>query len=86
MQIYYSSRFKKSYKNLDTSLKIIAKEKIKALQKNCFNPCLKTHKLKGARFYACSVDYDNRIIFEFIEKDKILLINIGDHSIYRKLK
>ena len=85
MEIYYSSRFKKSYKKLDLPLRIIAKEKIRILEKNCFDPSLKTHKLKGFRFYACSVDYDNRIIFEFVEKNKILLISIGDHSIYRKL-
>jgi mRNA-degrading endonuclease YafQ of YafQ-DinJ toxin-antitoxin module len=52
-----------------------------------YNPILRTHKLKGklSGAYACSVEYDCRIIFSFeynqeIEETEIMLIDIGTHD------
>jgi addiction module RelE/StbE family toxin len=51
------------------------------------NPRLKTHKLKGdlAGFWACTVEHDCRIVFEFVRDsqtrvEEILLIDIGKHD------
>lgn len=50
-------------------------------------PKLKTHKLKGRLdgLWACSVDYDCRIIFFFAsdpqeDEDAIVLVDIGSHD------
>ena len=47
-----------------------------------FNPLLKTHKLsgklKGLWVFSCLYDY--RIIFKFIKKEEVLLIDIGSHD------
>jgi len=53
-------------------------------QKNPFDPLLKTHKLHGKfnGFWAFSVGYDIRIIFEFRDKKIIWLHAIGEHNIY----
>lgn len=50
-----------------------------------FYPSLKTHKLKGELkdSYACSVGYDLRIIFKFVEyreTQAILLESMGTHD------
>ncbi len=52
-----------------------------------FAPQLVTHKLKGqlSDFWACSVNYDMRIIFEFVKsedqsEDDIFLLDIGTHD------
>lgn len=50
-----------------------------------FHPSLRTHKLKGnlSGSWACSVAYDLRIIFEFVQHDgneAILLQAIGSHD------
>lgn len=52
-----------------------------------FNPQLDTHKLKGelAGLWACTVEYDCRIVFEFVKHpqtgdQEILLIDIGSHN------
>jgi mRNA-degrading endonuclease YafQ of YafQ-DinJ toxin-antitoxin module len=52
-----------------------------------FNPLLQSHKLKGklAGSWACSVEYDCRIVFDFVEncqtgETEILLIDIGSHD------
>lgn len=56
-----------------------------ALEEDAFNPSLKTHKLKGdlSENWACSVGYDLRILFRFVEHDgteAILLQTIGTHD------
>jgi addiction module RelE/StbE family toxin len=49
---------------------------------NPFDPRLRTHKLTGKLegLWACSVTYDFRIIFRFLSKDEVLLIDIGGHD------
>ncbi len=58
-----------------------------ALEADPFKPSLKTHKLQGElkNLWACSVDYDCRIVFAFepveeAEEDAIVLIDIGSHD------
>lgn len=55
------------------------------LSEDAFHPTLKSHKLKGnlAGSWACSVEYDLRIVFEFLEHEgveAILLETIGTHD------
>lgn len=49
---------------------------------NPFDPRLRTHKLTGKLegLWASSVTYDYRIIFRFLTKDEVLLIDIGGHD------
>ena len=65
---------------------LIAKT-LKKLEDNHFNPSLRTHKLTGdlSDIWSCSIDYQYRILFEFIkdpqtEENTILLLNIGSHD------
>ena len=60
---------------------------LKILEQDPFNPKLKSHKLQGVLEdnWACSVSYDLRIIFTFVQnlsnnETEILLINIGSHE------
>lgn len=55
------------------------------LAEDAFYPGLKTHKLKGKLegSWSCSVGYDLRIIFEFVQhegSEAILLEAIGTHQ------
>lgn len=52
-----------------------------------FHPSLRTHKLTGdlSGIWSSSIDYSNRILFEFVktsedEEEAILLLNIGSHD------
>jgi addiction module RelE/StbE family toxin len=59
------------------------KETLKKLELNPFDASLKTHKLKGdlKKFYACSVNYDYRIVFIIlIQDDEIILLDVGTHD------
>ena len=49
---------------------------------NPFSPRLRTHKLSGKLhgLWAFSIDDDYRVVFEFIDEDRVLLIDIGTHD------
>ncbi len=56
-----------------------------ALSADAFQPALRTHKLKGefAGCWACSLGYDLRIVFEFVQHEgveAILLQTVGTHD------
>ena len=84
-QIEYSTNFVKQFKKLTPQVK---KQAIKAellFRKDPFSPRIKTHKLTGklSNLWAFSIDYRNRIIFEFIDEGKVVFYRIGSHEIYR---
>ena len=47
-----------------------------------FNKSLKTHKLSGdlKDSWAFSINYSYRIVFQFIDDNTILLMDIGTHD------
>jgi len=60
---------------------------LQQLSEDSFHPSLHTHKLKGqlAGAWACTVDYQYRILFEFVRnpesgEEEILLLTIGTHD------
>ena len=58
---------------------------LEGLAENAFLPSLRTHKLKGelAGSWACSADYDLRIVFEFVQHEgaeAILFQTVGKHD------
>ncbi len=60
---------------------------LRQLAEDPFHPSLHSHKLKGdlAGTWACTVDFDNRILFEFVSdpasaEDAILLLAMGTHD------
>ena len=84
MKIYYSSKFEREYKKLPEHIKALAEEREEVFRQNSFDPRLDTHKLSGRlkEFWAFSIDYKYRIIFEFAGKEAVWFHSIGDHSIY----
>lgn len=85
MEIIYSSHFARSLKKLPRSFKAEVNKQETTFRKNCFNPQLKTHKLKGKYkdLWSFSITYKHRIVFKFINKNIVYFIDIGDHSIYQ---
>jgi addiction module RelE/StbE family toxin len=58
---------------------------LELLGEDAFDPRLKTHKLRGdlEGSWACSVGYDLRILFEFVQHEgveAILLQTVGTHD------
>lgn len=85
MQIIYSPKFAKEYRKLPLPIKKLAEQKEKVFRKDPFDPRLHTHKLTGRLrdFWAFSIDYSHRIIFEFAEADIVYFHSVGSHDIYK---
>ncbi len=84
MQIQYSPRFQKQYKDLSKTIKLVTEKRELLFRSNPFALQLRTHKLKGRLngLWAFSIDYKYRVIFEFIENDIVRFHSVGDHKIY----
>ena len=85
LTVRYTSYFKRQYKGLTHRQKADFKRAIQRFVENPFDPSLKTHKLEGKLqgFWSFSINYSDRVLFKFSDKETIDLINIGDHSIYK---
>jgi len=88
--VVWSNTFVRAYKRIlrrQPELPARIEQTLKALIQDPFNPQLHSHKLKGdfGGTWACTVSYDLRILFEFIQKqesgeEEILLLTIGTHE------
>jgi len=58
------------------------RNRLEEFEKDPFATTLKNHKLSGKlkELRAIVVDYDCRIVFQFIGKSKALLVSIGTHE------
>lgn len=87
--ISFDSSFKRAYKALlrkRPALQPKVESVLQLLASDPFEASLQTHKLKGqlAGSWACTVEYDCRIVFDFVKRletnEEILLIDIGSHD------
>ena len=83
MKIVYSTKFLRSFGKLSRHVKDEFRKKEIIFRQNQSDSRLRTHKLKGRGEWSFLITYKIRVIFVF-ENNNILLVNIGDHSIYRK--
>ncbi|CCQ53181.1 type II toxin-antitoxin system RelE/ParE family toxin [Crocosphaera watsonii WH 8501] len=89
-KLIISPSFKRAFKNIikkKPELKYKIESKLRLLSDNPYNPILRTHKLKGklSGAWACTVEYDCRIVFCFEQnqetlEEEINLIDIGTHD------
>ncbi len=90
MKLFWSKRFIRDFKRLtrqNPQIYNYVQRTLKILAENYAEPSLRTHKLKGdlQGCWSCSIDYSNRIIFEFVNdpEDNSLAINLltlGSHD------
>ena len=85
IELIWDEGFKRAYKKkvkYNRELKGRFWEAIKLFLQNPFHPRLRTHKLSGylKDLWAFSISYEWRVIFKFIGKHQVLLIDIGTHE------
>jgi len=87
--LVWSTTFARAFKRLARrapELRDRVEHTLEQLAQDPFYPTLHTHKLKGelAGTWACTVDYDNRVLFEFTQnesgEEEILLLTVGTHD------
>lgn len=85
MVIYYSLKFEKEYKRLPLVIKRLAEKKELLFRKNPHNPILKSHQLVGRlkAYWSFFINYQYRIIFEFVNDGEVWFHSVGTHEIYK---
>jgi mRNA-degrading endonuclease YafQ of YafQ-DinJ toxin-antitoxin module len=85
IEIGFSSSFRRTFKKRiipDQGLERLFWKKIEIFCDNPYDLSLKTHKLSGdlEGLWSLSINYEIRVIFKFVNKNKVLLIDIGTHE------
>lgn len=86
LKSFTSPSFERSFKKLEIKIQKTAMHKIAVFENNFLHPSLRVHKLRGefSEFWAFSVTKSYRILFKFLEDNKVVYCDIGDHDIYKK--
>lgn len=84
-RISVTPNFQRQFSKQEVELKEEILEKLDLLKNKSNHQTLKVHKLKGrlSGRYSFSVNYRIRIIFNFLDKDEIVLLAVGDHDVYK---
>ncbi len=85
IKVAWDQGFKKTYQKKvknDAELKGRFWDAVEMFAKDPFHRRLRTHKLTGRLegLWAFSVSFDCRVIFKFLGKTEVLLIDIGGHD------
>jgi len=86
MKIVYLPSFVRQLKNLEVELQQEVFEKIELFKEKTNHKQLKVHKLYGRlkNRYSFYVNYKTRIVFIYLNKKEVVLLAVGDHSVYDK--
>lgn len=84
MDIFYVPKFARQYKKLPREIQELAEKRELLFRKDPFDSRLRTHKLTGRLegYYAFSINFSYRIIFDFKDDKTAHFYEIGDHDIY----
>lgn len=85
IEIGFSSSFRRVFKKriaIDKDLEKLFWKKMEIFSRNLYDPSLRTHKLSGELegLSSFSINYDTRVIFQFLDKKRALLVDIGSHD------
>jgi addiction module RelE/StbE family toxin len=88
--LVWTPTFERAYRRVvryQPELRSGVERALQKLAEDPFHPGLHSHKLKGelAGAWACTVDYDYRILFDFVTNQEtgekeILLLTMGTHE------
>lgn len=84
-KVLYTADFKKKFKAISKKEKGKILKKLHLFWLNPLDTSLKTHKLSGRLkdHWSFSLNYKIRIMFRFVDKKTVELIDIGGHEIYK---
>lgn len=84
IEVNFSPSFVRCMHSLPKNLQEEVHERIDLFRQKKNHKFLKVHKLKGKMngCYSFSVDYRTRIVFEYFDSKSVVLLVVGDHSVY----
>ncbi|MBI3631770.1 MAG: type II toxin-antitoxin system YoeB family toxin [Candidatus Staskawiczbacteria bacterium] len=87
-EIFYTPEFQSRYQELPLIIRQKAERREKIFRQNPFHSSLGTEKLKPKEkeYWSFRIDKSYRIVFRFLDNNKIAFLNCGHHNwIYRWL-
>ena len=84
LTVSFKASFLRQMNKLDADFREEAVDKIDLLKEISNHKFLKVHKLHGPLegLFSFSVNYKARIVFQYISKNEVALLSIGDHDVY----
>lgn len=84
--VCYKPSFVRQFKKLPAGLQEETISKIGLFKDPKNHMLLGVHKLHGKlkKYSGFSVDFQNRIVFDYLSANEVALLSIGDHNIYKK--
>ncbi|MCX6716700.1 MAG: type II toxin-antitoxin system mRNA interferase toxin, RelE/StbE family [Candidatus Taylorbacteria bacterium] len=85
IEINFTPFFVKKFKSFEKDLREEALEKIELFRLKDNHTQLKVHKLNGnlKGKLSFSINYKYRIVFEYLDKNTVILHSMGDHDVYK---
>ena len=84
LQITFTERFQKHYKNLTEIEKKQFKNKLALFSENPMHPSLRVKRIQGTSdLFEFSVNMDIRVIWVYEGESLVALVDIGHHDILR---
>ena len=85
MKIAYTAYFLKLLSRLESNLQNEVIEKTELFKNRNNHKSLNLHKLhsKFAGSYSFYVNYKIRIVFDYVNKEEVVFLLVGDHDIYK---
>lgn len=85
IEVAFSSSFKRAFKKRVADSPDRAKhfwERLEVFKNDPFDPTLRTHRLSGKlkHLWSFSIEYDLRVLFQFVEDQRTVFIDIGTHK------
>jgi len=82
MEIFVTAEFEQQYCELPELIKKKAQKQERLFRQNPFHPSLHVEKLepKNKQLWSFRVDRKYRILFRFINKDKVIFLTVGHHD------
>jgi mRNA-degrading endonuclease YafQ of YafQ-DinJ toxin-antitoxin module len=83
--VCYKPSFVRQFKKLPIGLQEEALARIALFRNPKNHTLLGVHKLHGKlkKYSGFSVDFQNRIVFDFLSENEVVLLSVGNHDIYR---
>ena len=85
IQVAFSSSFKRAFKKRIKGRQPLEEKfwkRVEIFIQNPLSPRLRTHKLSGnlQDQWSFSVEYDVRVIFQFVSKTRVIFQDVGNHD------
>jgi mRNA-degrading endonuclease RelE of RelBE toxin-antitoxin system len=85
-EVFFSNRFKKSFKKLHENEKKLFYKKLSLFVENHRHPGLRTKKIQGSEIlFESSINMSIRVIWTYREECIIFMLDIGHHDILKRM-